>query len=369
MNPQRRAFLTLSILLLGLVVAIVSWWIWGRTQALPTGLIQANGRIEGDRYTVASKLPGRVETLFAREGDAVQIDQPLAQLDASQVDAQVQQAHAGLLVAQAQLKAQQTELATLRREVPLKIATAQSNVRHAQAALTAARARAEQADRDADRAHSLSTQQTISKAQVEQAELAAKVAKADVQTAVAAVNQANKQLDEAMLGQQQIDAKAALVSAATAQVTQAQAILTQTRSTQADTTIKAPAGGIITERITDVGEVVAAGAPIFDIVDLDRLYLKVYVPEKQIGRLRLALPAQIYTDAFPQQPFAATVRYIASRAEFTPKEVQTPDERVKLVYEVRLYLDANPDHRLTPGLPADAMIRWQDDTPWMPPQW
>jgi len=75
------------------------------------------------------------------------------------------------------------------------------------------------------------------------------------------------------------------------------------------------------------------------------------------------------TDAFPDEPFAATVRYIASQAEFTPKEVQTPDERVKLVYAVKLYLDANPDHRLTPGLPADAVIRWQESASWAKPRW
>jgi HlyD family secretion protein len=95
----------------------------------------------------------------------------------------------------------------------------------------------------------------------------------------------------------------------------------------------------------------------------------VFVPETEIGRVRLGLPARIYTDAFPERPFPATVRYIASRAEFTPKEIQTPDERVKLVYAVKLYLDENPDHRLTPGLPADAVIRWKDDTPWQRPRW
>ncbi len=104
-------------------------------------------------------------------------------------------------------------------------------------------------------------------------------------------------------------------------------------------------------------------------MDLDRLYLKVYVPERQIGKLRLDLPARVYTDAFPQQPFAARVRYIASRAEFTPKEVQTTDERVKLVFAAKLYLDENPEHRLSPGLPADAVIRWKEDTPWERPRW
>ena len=135
-----------------------------------------------------------------------------------------------------------------------------------------------------------------------------------------------------------------------------------------DLTIVAPTSGTVTTRMVDVGEVVATGAPLLELVDLDRLYLQVYVPELQIGKVRLDLPARIHTDAFPDQPFDATVRYIASKAEFTPKEVQTPDERVKLIYAVRLYLTANPDHRLTPGLPADAVIRWKDDVAWSKPR-
>jgi HlyD family secretion protein len=121
--------------------------------------------------------------------------------------------------------------------------------------------------------------------------------------------------------------------------------------------------------MVDTGEVVAAGAPLFELVDLDHLYLKVYVPEVQIGKVRLGLPARLYVDAFPDRPFEATVRYIASKAEFTPKEVQTPDERVKLIYAVKLYLSENPEHRLTPGLPADAVIRWKEDVAWMKPKW
>jgi HlyD family secretion protein len=120
--------------------------------------------------------------------------------------------------------------------------------------------------------------------------------------------------------------------------------------------------------MVDIGEVVTAGAPLFEVVDLDRLYLKVYVPEIQIGKIRLNLQARIYTDAFPDRPFEATVRYIASKAEFTPKEIQTPDERVKLIYAVKLYLKENPDHQLTPGLPADAVIRWKEDVAWVSPK-
>lgn len=154
-----------------------------------------------------------------------------------------------------------------------------------------------------------------------------------------------------------------------AQLKQGQAALAEAQSVQDDLTLRAPAAGVITQRLVDVGEVAAAGAPLFDIVNLDRLYLKVYVPENEIGKVRLGLPARIYTDAFPNEPLSATVRYIAARAEFTPKEVQTPDERVKLVYAVKLYLDANTQHRATPGLPADAVIRWKEDAPWARPRW
>jgi HlyD family secretion protein len=195
------------------------------------------------------------------------------------------------------------------------------------------------------------------------------VARADYATAMAALTQANKKLAEAKLGREKIQTRKDEVAALEANLEKARAALDEAQSLLDDLTIRAPAAGIITTRIVDLGEMVAAGTPLFDIVDLDRLYLKVYVPEKEIGRLRLGLPARIYTDAFPDQFFPATVRYIASRAEFTPKEVQTPDERVKLVYAVKLYLDANPGHRLTPGLPADAVIRWQENAPWAKPRW
>ena len=150
---------------------------------------------------------------------------------------------------------------------------------------------------------------------------------------------------------------------------QANAQLAEANSILDDLTIIAPSDGTLTARYADLGEVVNSGSPLFELVDLNRLYLEVFIPEKEIGKVRLGLSARIYTDAFPDQPFPAHVRYIASRAEFTPKEIQTPDERVKLVYAVRLYLENNPEHRLTPGLPADAIIRWQEDVAWAKPRW
>ncbi|BCO31282.1 secretion protein HylD [Thiohalobacter sp. COW1] len=273
----RRAVIAV-VLILAAAAAYYVYERWIEQPPFPPGLIQANGRLEGDQVIVAAKQPGRIARLLAREGDAVTADATLVVLDDAQVRARV----------------------------------------------AAAQARAAQARRDAERLHRLRKEGTASVHESEEAELAAQVAEAQLAEATSRLN---------------------------------------------DLTLTAPASGTITRRLIDAGEVVAGGAPLLVIVNLDRPYLKVYVPEAEIGKLRLGLPAQVYTDAFPERPFPATVRYIASRAEFTPKEVQTPDERVKLVYAVKLYLDDNPEQRLTPGLPADAVIRWQEDAPWAKPRW
>ena len=249
----------------------------------------------------------------------------------------------------------------------MKIDTAKADVSRAKAQLVAAKAGARQAGRDAARMETLLKEGAVEKHRSEEADLAWTAKRSELITAQEALKQAQKRLAETELGWAQIKATEDEVKAYKAQVVQAEAALTETRSLQDDFTIHAPATGIITTRIVNSGEVVAAGSPMFDIVDLDRLYLKVYIPEKMIGKVRLGLPARIYTDAFPDKPFPAKLRYIASQAEFTPKEVQTPDERVKLVYAVRLYLDSNPEHCLTPGLPADAVIRWKEETPWAKP--
>ncbi len=368
MENNRIAFIA-SVTFTAVVVLAAVWWFWLRQPPLPEGLVQANGRIEGDHYTVASKWSGRIVELFAREGDQVEAGRILIKLDDAQLRAKLEQAQAALATSKAQLKSAQTSLTVFKKNVPLRIASAKAAVDHARAALASAQATELQSRKDARRFRELLKSHTVEKHRSEQAELNWKVAKADYATAEAALTQAEKQLAEAELGWEQITAREDQVAAAAAQKSQAEAALMETQSILDDLNIHAPATGMITTRIADTGEVVAAGSPLFDIVDLDKLYLKVYVAENNIAKVRLGLPARIYTDAFPDRPFAATVRYIASQAEFTPKEVQTPDERVKLVYAVKLYLDENPEHRLTPGLPADAMIRWQENTPWEKPRW
>ncbi|RKZ94818.1 MAG: secretion protein HlyD [Gammaproteobacteria bacterium] len=365
---MKKIMLGLGAIVLSIVIVVI-WWHFFRVLPLSDGLIQANGRIEGDHYTVAGKVPGKIIKLMAREGDSVEKEQILVQLDDVQLKAKVEQAESSVVAIDAQLESANTALASLEKQVPLQIETAKSAVTRAEAMRLESKAHLEQADRDARRFQILLKEHTVAKHETEQYQLALKVAKAEYTTALAALNQMKKELAQVELGWDQIQVKKDEINGLKAQCEYARAVLKEVKSVLNDLAIHAPTSGIITTRIVDVGEVVAAGSPLFDIVDLDRLYLKVYVPEKQIGKVRLGLPARIYSDAFPDKPFSATVRYIASRAEFTPKEVQTPDERVKLVYAVKLYLTENPDHRLTPGLPADAVIRWKEGVEWEKPRW
>lgn len=342
-------------------------WVW--RPPLPEGLIQANGRMEGDRITIASKFPGRVAELLAREGDRVTAGQVVVRLDDAQTRARVAQARLALAALEHQTEAAHQEYAVLNLEVPLAIEAAQAQVDQAATMVARALSVEKEASNDVERYRRLAANDNASRQQLDQAELKWEVAHNEVNTARAALTQARKQLAQAELGWRRIRTKENEVAALERQRDQAEAALAEVESVLADLTIVAPTNGTITTRLADVGEVVSAGAPLLELVDLDRLYLQVYVSQALIGKLRLDLPARIYTDAFPDRPFEGRVRYIASRAEFTPKEVQTPDERVKLIYAVRIYLTENPQHRLTPGLPADAVIRWKDEAPWAKPRW
>lgn len=368
MKVSRAYLITTVVVALLAIAAFVlrDRFVWN--PRLPEGLIQANGRIEGDHVTVSSKFPGRIRELLVREGATVAAGQVLIRLDDSQIQARADQARHAAKAHEAQVQAAHTTLAILNLDVPLAIERADAQVAKAKDTVDKALSVEREARSDAERFRDLAEKDEASIQQRDQAVMRWEVAQKEIASSRSALTQAQKELAQAELGWKRIRAKESDVSALASQRDQAYAVLDEAESVLKDLTITAPTSGTVTTRMVDTGEVVAAGGPLLELVDLDRLYLKVYVPEVQIGKVRLDLPARIFTDAFPEQPFEATVRYIASKVEFTPKEVQTPDERVKLIYAVKLYLAANPDHRLTPGLPADAIIRWKDDVAWVKPR-
>jgi HlyD family secretion protein len=328
-----------------------------------------SGRIEGDATTIASKQPGRLRALEVREGDAVRAGQVVARLDDAMLRARLAQAVATRDVARAELTRVKAELVVPRRQVSLELTVAQAALENARAALEQARAAAAQAGREQQRIAGLAEKGSLDRATLERADLALETAHHELRRASAARLQAEQGVANARLGPERVHAKETAIAWAEANLRLADAALQEAEAAVDDLTLVSPTSGTVTSRFVSAGEVVSAGAPLIEIVDLDRLYLKAYLPETDVGKARLGLPARIVIDAFPDAFFAAEVRYISARAEFTPKEVQTPDERVKLVYAVKLYVRDNRERKLTPGLSADAVIRWRADAAWALPRW
>ena len=145
------------------------------------------------------------------------------------------------------------------------------------------------------------------------------------------------------------------IAAVEAQVQMARATL-EALQVQADKfTLKAPISGLVLERPVHMGEVAMPGAPLMTLADLDKVTLTIYVPEGELGKVRIGQPVAVTVDAYPGRVFTGTVTFIASQAEFTPRNVQTQEERVNMVFAMKVKLP-NPDHALKPGMPADAVI-------------
>ena len=153
----------------------------------------------------------------------------------------------------------------------------------------------------------------------------------------------------------QIGATPEQIAAVEAQVEIARAALESLEVQRDKFTLQAPISGLVLERPVHVGEVALPGAPLMTLADLDGVTLTVYVPEDQLGKVQLGQPVSVTVDAYPDRVFAGTVTFIASQAEFTPKNVQTREERVNMVFAVKVGLP-NPDHALKPGMPADAVL-------------
>lgn len=366
--PSARRRWLLPALIAVVVAGAALAWLLVRQAPTAEGLLQVNGRIEGDRVTVAPKFAGRVVELAAREGDVVTAGQVLVRLDDRAMSARHEQASAAVATLRAQLAAQQAAIDLLRAESRVSVQAAHTRVAAAEADLRRAEAAHEQDGRDHARAADLSSQGFVGPQALERAGLVLKQSAELRDAARAALAQAAQALRDAELAPQRVRTREAELAVTRARMQEATAALSEARSALDDMVITAPVGGTVTGRFAEVGEVINAGTPLLELTDLARLYLKAYLAETQIGRVRRGMPARIHVDAFPGEPIAATLRYVAARAEFTPKEVQTLDERVKLVYEVRLYVDQDPAGRLNPGQPADGVIRWRDDARWQPPQ-
>jgi HlyD family secretion protein len=284
------------------------------------------------------------------------VDQAQVSLSKAEGDARRMQA----LYEQGAISAQQWDAATAARDVAraqldqarahladLEAGARPEEIRQAELAVKQAKANQEGAKLALDSAREAYRDRISSKSQYD-------TARANYEAALAQTRAARAQLDLLLAGTRPEDLRAAQK-----QVEQAQATLRFFRAQFNNAFIYAPTGGVITTKVAELGETVAPGAPIAVLSDLDHVWLRVYVPENVYGKVKIGQRADITVDSAPHRVFRGTVVEIASEAEFTPKNVQTEQERVKLVFGVKITLD-NRDHLLKPGMPADAVIKIGD---------
>jgi HlyD family secretion protein len=330
----------------------------------PAGLLFASGRIEGRMTTLTPRASAWVAALHVDEGQVVRAGQLLATLDDRAQRERLRSAEEQVNALTERLRAADTELAMTGRQVALQVEQAEAARREADMRAQRARVQALQEQRDAERAGMLVARELIAPQVAERARLAAEVAERAAAEAGAALETSDKQLALARLGTQRLDAMRAERDALARQQAQARAQLAEQRSHVADFAVHSPIDGRVLTRTVERGERVSEGTPLFTLVDLDRLYVKIYVPEPSLGKVALGQEARVSVDAYPGRVFAARVSRVSQEAEFTPKNVETREERVKLVFAVEVALAENPGGVLKPGMPADAVVRTQADAPW-----
>ena len=353
-----------GLILLTVVLPRLRTWLG---PAAPAGLLFASGRIEGRITTLTPKTSAWVVRLHADEGQRVKAGQVLATLDDQAQRERLRGAEESFAGLTERLRAADTQITMTERQVSLQVEQATAAVAEAETRVSRTRVSALQAQRDAERAGTLVGRELIAPQVAEHARLQAEVADHAAHEAEAARVTADKQLALARLRGEELATLRAERAALARQRAQAEAQVAEQRSAVTDFVVRSPIDGTILTRTVERGERVSEGTPLFTLVDPERLYVKIYVPEPSIGKVALGQEARVSVDAYPGRAFPARVSKVSQEAEFTPKNVETREERVKLVFAVEVALVENPGGVLKPGMPADAIIRWQPGAAWPSP--
>ena len=319
--------------------ALVGWKLLAGP-ALPDGISGGNGRLEANELFISAKFPGRIKEVLVNEGDTVNAGQVVARLDTEELEASLRQAEAQIA------QAQQTERAAM----------ADVGTKRAQVAMRGAQIQAKQAD-----FNYASQQSTRSWGLVKTGAVSQQEAQLDNSTMLS--TRAQVASSRADLAQAQ-----ATVGRTTSTIQAARADADRIRAQINDAVLVAPIRGRIERRLAEAGEVVGAGGRAYSLVDLSDVYMYVFLPEKVTGKLRLGSEARIVVDSAPQYPIRAYVSYVSPTAQFTPKTVETTEERHNLTFRVKLQI---PKERLQQyealvkaGVPGMGYVRFNDGTQW-----
>ena len=380
---KRRSPLPLLILIALAVAAFFIWRGYFANPKVPDSIVTLSGRIEGDDSAVSPKTPGRIVEIRVREGDTVKAGDTIATLDDAQVRSREEQAQAALAGAEARAKSandqiaiyeqqlQQNELMTEQSKVDAegRVAQAQADVSAAESELNQQQASLKLAQFDFEaydrlqktgaaserQAKAAETTRDQQAAAVEAAKRRLAAAQGSLTTAKANLSNPGVRAYAADTVRKQILAQRAEIASANASAQQARFQLAEAKENRNDLIITAPFNGTVMTRAAEPGEVVQAGTAIVTLLDMSRVYLRGFVPEGLIGKVKIGQAGRVYLDSAPDKAIDAEVQRIDPQATFTPENTYFRDDRVKQVVGVKLLLKGATGFA-KPGMPSDGEI-------------
>jgi HlyD family secretion protein len=377
-----------------LILAAAGAAVWAfRGKKAPDNRLMLSGNIELNEVNIAFKTAGRLIERTVDEGDAVKKGQIIARLDRDQLLAQREREAAGLASSESQLAQAQTAVEFQRAALAADIETRRADVAStearlaelqngarpqekldAKAAVDAAASELERSQRDWDRAQTLHKNDDISTAQFDQYRNRFENAQAvlkqvrerealveagprveQVNAQVGQVARARAVVKTAEANALELKRREQEITTRRAEIARSKANLSLIDAQLADTVVSSPVDGVVLVKAADTGEVLAPGTTVVMVGDIDHPWLRGYVNETDLGKVKLGSKARVTTDSYPGKVYNGRVTFISSQAEFTPKQIQTQQERVKLVYRVKIEVE-NPGRELKSNMPADAEI-------------
>jgi HlyD family secretion protein len=327
MSKKQPIVLGAALLLVVIVVLRLTVFSNGGSDTV----ILASGTVEAAEADLGFQIPGRIESIAVREGDVVDSAAVLAFLDRAELNARLEAARASVAASQAALREVRTGFRS-------------EEVAQGRAALRAANDRLEKAKLDLERAQRLYEGGAVSRQALDHQETAFAMAEAEQESAAERL-----QILETGPRAERIAVQQAQLAGAEAQVRQIEAALEYA-------VVRAPFAGTISVKHREPGEILQPGFPVVSLMNTDDRWVRIYVREDEVGRISLGQEASITADSYPDRTYTGVVVFLSDEAEFTPRNVQTTEERVKLVYRVKVQITEDASFDLKPGLAADVRI-------------
>lgn len=365
-------------------LALAATYLSANSDGKKEGVLQLHGWVEGTNVTLSAKLAGQLKSVSVEEGDKVEVGQPVFEIDSGQIKAQLSAAEAAVERAKHKEAKATNDLAVLGStldgaKIALKLAEQRSSavIAQSESAVLAARAQLvetealfSRAEKDYRRSVPLVKDNTISqsafdeveehyfskKAMVDRVNREVELAEASKRLAVTTLVEIDLKKNAVLTLERRLSAGETAVEIAKSELAIAMAEKDRAEEDIVDTSGFSPVSGTVIDKVAESGEYTVNGSPVAVVVDLDNLYVKTYVEQTKVGAIKIGDRADIRVDSFPGQVFVGEVYFIASEAEFTPRNIQMDEHRSTMVYKVKVRVH-NPGGLIKPGLPADVNLK------------